>query len=134
MRKHLLGIAIFLSILFPGASYAGNPYTILMDNKMRQAQHELDLAEKKKGVEQDRLLQKNLELMKENLRIMKQNMVKMDKRMEMMAMKYKGEHHRQMASMMESMVQEHIYVLRILHQIVERTALRNRLLIKNAGK
>lgn len=131
MKKHLAIIAISLWALFPAVSLAANPYTILMDQRMRKAQHELDLAEKKKGAEQKRLLKENLSLMKENLRLMSKNMAKMDRRMETMIQKYKSEHHRQMASIMQDMVQEHIYVLKVLNQMVERRELRNEIPVKS---
>jgi hypothetical protein len=134
MKKHLAVIAISLSILFPAVSQAANPYTVLMDQRMSKAQHELDLAEKKKGAEQEKLLKENLSLMKENLRLMSQNMTKMDRQMENMIRKYKSEHHRQMATLMEAMVQEHVYVLKILKQMVERRELRNQSLPKHSGK
>lgn len=105
-----------------------------MDQKMRKAQHELDLAEKEKGAEQKKLLKENLSLMKENLRLMSKNMGKMDSQMETMIRKYKSEHHRHMATLMQAMVQEHIYVLEILKQMVERRELRNQSLLKHSGK
>jgi hypothetical protein len=131
MKKHLVVIAISLWVLFPAVSQAANPYTVLMDQRMRKAQHELDLAEKKKGAEQEKLLKENLSLMKENLRLMSQNMAKMDRRMETMIQKYKSEHHRQMAGIMQDMVQEHIYVLKVLKQMVERRELRKQILLKS---
>ncbi len=81
MKNSLLAIALSLSVLWPAVSQAANPYTIMMDQRMQKAQHELDLA-KKKRAEQERLLRENLSLMKENLRLMSENMVKMDRQME----------------------------------------------------
>lgn len=130
MKKHLVVIAISLSILFPAVSQAANPYTILMDQKMRQAQHKLDLAKKKKGAEQEKMLKENLSLMKENLQRMSQNMVKMDRQMKNKIRQNKSEHHRQMASLMEAMIQEHIYVLKVLKQMGQGTELRNEILLK----
>ncbi|MEC4682540.1 MAG: hypothetical protein VST70_02510 [Nitrospirota bacterium] len=128
MKNYLLAIAISFSILWPVVSQAANPRTIMMDQRLQKAQHELDLAEKKKGVERTKHLQKNLLQMKENLRLMSENMEKMDRQMEQMIQKYKSGHHRQMASMMEGMVREHIYVLNVLDQMVEGTELRNEIL------
>ncbi len=73
-------------------------------------------------------------MMKESLRRMSQNMMKMDKQMERMIRKYKSEHHVQMANMMQAMVQEHIYVLNVLNQMVERREIRNSILSKHSGK
>jgi hypothetical protein len=126
--------SFLISALFPAVTLAANPYTVLMDQRMNKAQHQLDVAEKKKGDEQKRLLQKNLAMMKESLRRMSQNMAKMDKKMEGMIRKYKSEHHVQMANMMQSMVQEHIYVLKVLNQMVERREIRNGILSKHSGK
>lgn len=134
MKKHLAIIAISLWVLFPAVSLAANPYTILMDQRMRKAQHELDLAEKKKRAEQEKLLKENLSLMKENLRLMSQNMEKMDRQLKKMIQKYKTENHHQMASMMEAMVQEHVYVLKVLNQMVERRELRSQILLKHSRK
>jgi hypothetical protein len=133
MKKHLAVISLFLLVLFPTVSLAANPYTIMMDERMQRAQHELDLAKKKKKAEQENLLKENLSLMKENLRLMSKNMGKMDSQMETMIRKYKSEHHRHMATLMQAMVQEHVYVLEILKQMVERRELRNQSLLKHSG-
>lgn len=119
-------------VLFPTVTLAANPYTIMMDERMQRAQHELDLTKKK--AEQEKLLKENLSLMKENLRRMSKKMGKMGRQMETMIRKYKSEHHRQMATLMLAMVQEHVYVLEILKQMVERRELRNQSLPKYSGK
>ena len=134
MKKHLVAISLFLLVLFPTVAMAANPYTIMMDQRMQRAQQELDLAKKKKEVEQEKLLKENLSLMKENLRLMSKNMGEMDRQMKTMIRKYKSEHHRHMATLMQAMVQEHVYVLEILKQMVERRELRNQILLGHSRK
>ena len=61
-------------------------------------------------------------------------MGEMDRQMKTMIRKYKSEHHRHMATLMQAMVQEHIYVLKVLKQMVERREIRNEILLKHSGK
>ena len=134
MKKHLALLALFFVILFPAVSRAANPYTVMMDERMQRAQHKLELAEKKNGIERRKLLQDNLMLMKENLRLMSNNMAEMNRQMGEMIRKYKSEHHRHMVTIMSSMIEEHRYVLKVLNQMVERREIRNGILLKTAGK
>lgn len=134
MKMRLALFAVLLLGMFPAISNAANPYTVMMDQRMKQSQHELDLAQKKKGTEREKLVLQNLEIMKKNLRLMSGNMTKMDNRMEKMIRKYKTEHHRQMAEIMQAMIEEHQYVLKVLNQMVEGAELRNPALIKSSGK
>ncbi len=134
MKKHLALLALFFVILFPAVSRAANPYTIMMDERVQKAQHQLELAEKEKGLEQKKLLKENLVMMKETLRLMSNNMAKMDRHMEKMIRKYKSEHHRHMVTLMRAMVEEHRYVLKVLNQMVERREIRSGIRLKTAGK
>jgi lauroyl/myristoyl acyltransferase len=135
MKTRLALVAVFLlGSMYPAVANAANPYTILMDQRMKQAQHDLDLAQKEKGSEREKMVHQNLELMKRNLRLMSGNMTKMNQQMEKMIQKYRSDHHRQMAKMMQAMIEEHRYVLTVLKQMVEGAELRNPSLNKGSGK
>ncbi|MCL4485766.1 MAG: hypothetical protein M1537_05455 [Nitrospirae bacterium] len=134
MRLVLVAVIVILLGLSPALANAANPYTILMDQRMEQAQHKLDLARKKEGAEREKLVLQNLDLMKKNLGLMSKNMEKMDNRLEKMIPKYRSLHHRRMAEMMQAMIEEHRYVLAVLKQMVEGVELRHPSLNKGAGK
>jgi uncharacterized protein YicC (UPF0701 family) len=119
MNMRLVLVAVILLGLSPAVVNAADPYTILMDQRMEQAQHKLDLARKKEGAKREKLVLQNLELMKKNLGLMSGNMEKMDNRLKKMIPKYRSEHHRRMAEMMQAMIEEHRYVLAVLKQMVE---------------
>ncbi len=134
MRLAWMTVIVILLGLSPAAANAANPYTILMDQRMEEAQHKLDLARKKEGTERDKMVLQNLELMKKNLGLMSGNMEKMDNRLEKMIPKYRSEHHRRMAEMMQAMIEEHRYVLAVLKQMLEGVELRHPSLNKGAGE